>query len=148
VLLVTLRVPPLMMAEAWRALPPLAMVRFWTVNVPPTVTEKTPTLLPPLSVIRPPPSMVVSVLIKALLWVTVIVTGLGPQLKVTLPPPPQMLNKGGDPIGEPHARAVSSAASVQLSGVPLPTTPMPSAGIERSGARASNTANTAERDTP
>ena len=45
-------------------------------------SEKTPTRLPPLMVIRFPPSMVVSALML-LVPVTVIVVGLAPQLKVT-----------------------------------------------------------------
>src|SRR5438094_942850 len=51
VLLATVRVPPLLeMAppRVLRVLFPLAMVRFWTVNVPGEGTENTPTVLPPL----------------------------------------------------------------------------------------------------
>src|SRR5438046_4169461 len=89
---------------------PLAMVRFWTVKLAWfCVTENTPTLLPPLIVIRLPPSMVVSRLM-VLVLVTVIVAAL-PQAKVTVPsklPPP--------------GRQASNAASVQLALVPVPTT--------------------------
>src|SRR5437870_5348143 len=65
----------------------------------------------PLSVTNPAPSMLVSTPI--VFTVTSIVTGLAPQLKVTLPPPDS---------------AVFSAVSVQLLGVPLPTTPAANAG--------------------
>src|SRR6266566_6593588 len=111
VLLVTLRVPPLFSM----APPPLgvelasAMVRFWTVNMTPEFTENTPTVPPPLMVITLPPSMVVLALMVFVL-VTVIVAA-PPQAKVTVPsklPPP--------------GRQVSSAASVQLALVPVPTT--------------------------
>ncbi|MBK7181377.1 MAG: hypothetical protein IPH82_30070 [Chloroflexi bacterium] len=63
--------------------------------------------MPPLRVIRPPPSIVVSV-VMVCTAVGVMVCGAGPQLNVTVPPP---------------LRAVVSAAAVQLAGVPLPTTP-------------------------
>jgi hypothetical protein len=53
--------------------------------------------------------------------VTVMVTGLGPQLKVTLPPPVQALD-GGEPVAGAHPSAVFKAASVQLAGEPFPTT--------------------------
>ena len=66
--------------------------------------------------------------------------GLRPKHLCSATPPRQMLNRGGEPIGEPHPRAVSSAASVQLSGVPLPTTPAARAGTGRRTARASSTA--------
>src|SRR5438034_9757142 len=80
------------------------MVRFWTANTGP-YTKNTPTVLPPLMVITLPPSMVVLALMVFVL-VTVIVAA-PPQLKVTVPPP---------------ARQASSAASVQLALVPVPTT--------------------------
>src|SRR3954469_13505995 len=73
----------------------------------PRFTIKISTVPPPLIVILPPPSTVV-LMATVFVLVTVIVTGEGPQLKVTVPPP---------------ANAASSAASVQLSGVPVPTTP-------------------------
>src|SRR5450830_1074789 len=88
---------------------PLAMVRFWTVKLTPVFTANTPTVLPPLIVIRLPPSMVVSALM-VLVLVTVIVAA-PPQLKVTVPsklPPP--------------GRQAFSADSVQLAPVPAPTT--------------------------
>src|SRR6266478_2984079 len=88
---------------------PLAMVTFWTVKLTPAFTEKTPTLFPPLIVIRLPPSMVVSALM-VLVLATVIVAE-PPQLKVTVPsklPPP--------------GRQAFNAASVQLALVPVPTT--------------------------
>src|ERR1035437_403361 len=88
---------------------PLAMVSFWTVNLTPVFTEKTPTLFPPLIVIRLPPSMVVAALM-VLVPVTIIVAA-PPQLKVTVPsklPPP--------------GRQAFSADSVQLAPVPVPTT--------------------------
>jgi len=57
-----------------------------------------------------------------LFWlVTVIVTGLAPQLNVTLPPPVQVL-RGGEPLGAPHTSAAPNADSVQLAAVPVPTT--------------------------
>src|ERR1035437_6824681 len=87
---------------------PLAMVSFWTVNLTPVFTEKTPTLFPPLIVIRLPPSMVVSALM-VLVLVTVIVAA-PPQLKVAVPsklPPP--------------GRQAVSAASAQVP-LPVPTT--------------------------
>src|ERR1035437_1023113 len=91
------------------ALLPLATVRFWTVKLTSVFTEKTPTLFPPLIVIRLPPSMVVSAL-TVLVLVTVIVAA-PPQLNVTVPsklPPP--------------GRQAFSADSVQLAPVPVPTT--------------------------
>ena len=48
------------------------MVRFCTVNFTPAFTEKTPTLFPPLIVMRLPPSMVASAAM-VLVLVTVIV---------------------------------------------------------------------------
>ena len=87
---------------------PFAIVRFSTVKLTPVLTLNTPTRLPPLIVITPAPSTVVSVAIT-LVPVPVlmsIVTG-PPQLNVTKPPP---------------ARAVFRAASVQLVAVPVPTT--------------------------
>jgi hypothetical protein len=62
------------------------------------------------SVIKSPPSMVVSLVIVLVPVpvLTSIVIGSGPQLNVTNPPP---------------TRAVSRAVSVQLAGVPVPTTP-------------------------
>jgi len=110
VLLLTTSVPLLAMPPPLRpTLLAAAIVRFWTVNVTPLFTKKTPTLCPPLIVIRLPPSMVVSALMLLVL-VTVIVVE-PPQLKVTVPsklPPP--------------GRQALSAASVQLAPVPLPTT--------------------------
>ncbi len=88
---------------------PLAMVKFWTVNATPSFTENTPTLLPPLSVIRLLPSMVVSVLMFLVL-VTVIVTGSDPQLNVAVPVK-----------SAPPGRQASSADSVQVALVPAPT---------------------------
>ena len=85
------------------------MVKFWIVKLTPASTEKTPTLFPPLVVIRLPPSMVVSALMVFVL-VTVIVAA-PPQLKVTVPsklPPP--------------GRQAFSAASEQLAPAPVPTT--------------------------
>src|SRR5438128_1524468 len=110
VLLVTVSVPPLEMAPPTTpAPPPLAMVRFWTVNVTAEFTENTPTVPPPLMVIKLPPSMVVLALMVFVL-VTVIVAA-PPQANVTVPlklPPP--------------GRQASNAASVQLALVPVPTT--------------------------
>src|SRR6266478_4958854 len=109
VLLVTLAVPLLKMAPPFVEAEPLAMVRFWTVNLTPEFTKNTPTALPPLMVITLPPSMVVSALMVFVL-VTVIVAA-PPQAKVTarskLAPP---------------GRQASNAASVQLALVPVPTT--------------------------
>src|SRR2546425_5618172 len=105
VLLVTLAVPLLKMAPPFVEAEPLAMVRFWTVNLTPEFTKNTPTALPPLMVITLPPSMVVSALMVFVL-VTVIVAA-PPQAKVTVPPP---------------GRQASNAASVQLALVPVPTT--------------------------
>src|SRR5207245_4576138 len=89
---------------------PFAMVRFCTVNgIHVLFTENTPTVLPPLMVMTPPPSMVVSALMGFVL-VTVIVAA-PPQAKVTVPsklPPP--------------GRQAFNAASVQLALVPVPTT--------------------------
>src|SRR5436190_1976839 len=108
--LVTVSVPPFWMAPPLLApAAALAMVRFWTVNVMPTVTENTPTVPPPLMVITLPPSMVVSALMVFVL-VTIIVAA-PPQSKVTVPskrPPP--------------GRQAFSAVSVQLALVPVPTT--------------------------
>jgi hypothetical protein len=95
-------------------------------------TAKTFVCPPPLSVMMLAPSM--AVFVKTFFTrVTVMVTGLGPQLNVTLPPP---------------ASAASNAASVQLAGVPVPTTPLARAGLgENKGAtdvptaRAANAAN-------
>lgn len=61
---------------------------------------------PPLNVTLPPPSIVVS-RVTVFSEVKVIVVGFGPQLKVMTPP---------------CAIAAANAASVQLPGVPLPTT--------------------------
>ncbi len=63
-------------------------------------------LPPPLSVMRPPPSMVVSWLTGTSLP-TVMVAGVAPQENVTTPP---------------AATAARKAASVQLAALPLPTT--------------------------
>src|SRR5438552_9477258 len=114
VLLVTVSVPLLQTApplpkQSLEPLKPLAMVRFWTVNVTSEFTTNTPTMFPPLIVITLPPSMVVPALIVFVL-VTVIVAA-PPQLKVTVPsklPPP--------------GRQAFNAASVQLALVPVPTT--------------------------
>src|SRR5215470_352256 len=111
VLLVTMSVPPSFRipppAPPGEMVLPSAMVRFSTVNVTPEFTENNMLImLSPLMTIRPPPSMVVSMAMVFL--VTMIACGSAPQLKVTLPPP---------------ASAVSSALSVQLAGVPSPTTP-------------------------
>src|SRR5437867_10882112 len=113
VLLVTVTVPPLLMMAPPpgenRPLLPLAIVRFWTVNVTPEFTTNTPTVPPPLMVITLPPSMVVLALMVFVL-VTVIVAA-PPQAKVTVPsklPPP--------------GRQAFNAASVQLALVPVPTT--------------------------
>ena len=56
------------------------------------------------------------------------VAGFGPQLNVTVPPP---------------VNAAFSAASVQLSGVPVPTTPAACAGVACSPAVKSRAQNTA-----
>jgi len=97
------------MGGAWPGLLPLATVRFSTVDVTPEFTLNTPTVPPPLMVIRLPPSMVVSALIVFRL-VTVIVAA-PPQAKVTVPL--KLL---------PAGRQASNAASVQLALVPVPTT--------------------------
>src|SRR5437867_3680477 len=115
VLLVTVTVPPLLMMAPPpgenRPLLPLAIVRFWTVNVTPEFTTNTPTVPPPLMVITLPPSMVVSALMVFVL-VTVIVAA-PPQAKVTLPsklaPPARQASNPFNP------------ASVQLALVPAPT---------------------------
>src|SRR6478752_7551067 len=80
---------------------------------------------PPLRVTLPPPARTTSGL--AMLWtfavsVIVIVTGLGPQLKVMMPP---------------RATADTTASEVQLAGVPLPMTRV---GCEVSAAPAGTTA--------
>ena len=64
---------------------------------------------PPLSVTRPPPASTICWLVLTTLAVAVIVmvTGFGPQLKVMMPP---------------LATALTTAAEVQLAGVPLPMT--------------------------
>src|ERR1700689_2844411 len=66
-------------------------------------------LPPPLSVTLPPPSSTALWLVFTTLAVAVIVivTGLGPQLKVIMPP---------------SATALTTAADVQLAGVPTPMT--------------------------
>src|ERR1039458_8872553 len=66
-------------------------------------------LPPPLSVISPPPSTTTRrrVLITLAVVVITIVTGLGPQLKAMMPP---------------AATSRTTAAGVQLAGVPLPIT--------------------------
>ena len=66
-------------------------------------------LPPPLSVTLPPPSSTTWWLVFTTLAVAVIVivTGLGPQLKVMMPP---------------LATALTTAADVQLAGVPGPMT--------------------------
>src|ERR1700733_238495 len=75
-------------------------------------------LPPPLSVTRPPPSNTTRrrVLITLAVLVITIVTGLGPQLKVMMPP---------------AATARTTAADVQLAGRPFPITwlgcPVPTA---------------------
>src|SRR5438132_7085092 len=113
VLVVTVSVPPLKMAPPTTpAPPPLAMVRFWTVNVTAEFTENTPTVPPPLMVIKLPPSMVVLALMVFVL-VTVIVAA-PPQANVTVPskftPPGRQAFNPFDPV------------SVQLALVPVPTT--------------------------
>src|SRR6266516_2176149 len=116
VLLVTVNTPPLLLKMAPPHVPKAqgaptasAMVRFWTVNVTPEFTTNTPTIPPPLMVIRLPPSMVALALMVFVL-VTVIVAA-PPQANVTVPsklPPP--------------GRQAFNAASVQLALVPVPTT--------------------------
>ena len=66
-------------------------------------------LPPPLRVTRPPPSSTTRrrVLITLAVAVITIVTGLGPQLKVMMPP---------------AATARTTAAEVQLAGLPFPIT--------------------------
>src|SRR5439155_16739703 len=54
VLSVTVSMPRLKMAPPLLPEAPLAMVRFWTVNVMPEFTENTPTVPPPLMVITLP----------------------------------------------------------------------------------------------
>jgi hypothetical protein len=85
------------------------MVRLSTVNWTPALTTNTPTLFPPLIVIRPPPSMMVSAaIILVPLPVLMSIVTPPPQLNVTNPPP---------------ARASFRTASVQLAAVPMPTMP-------------------------
>jgi len=128
VTLVTVRVPPwLKTAPPTSALKPLLMVRAVSARVNPGFTDNTRVLPPPLSVIRLPPSMLVSTAMVFSL-VTVIVAGTAPQLKVTVPPPLQVLT-GGEPVGAPHPIAVFNAASVQLAASPVPTTPPARAGL-------------------
>jgi len=66
-------------------------------------------LPPPLRLIKPPPSSTTErrVLITRTVVVITIVTGLGPQLKVIMPP---------------AATSRTTAADVQLAGLPLPIT--------------------------
>ena len=136
--LMTVNVPLLRMAPPplyAPALLPLAMVRLARVKAAPEFTTNTCVVPPPLSVMRLPPSMLVST--AMIFWlVTVIVTGLVPQLKVTLPPP---------------ARAASNADSVQLPAVPVPTTASARTGRGDHAAATSSTASvraTTARITP
>ncbi len=79
-------------------------------HVPAQVSEyRILRLPPPLSVIRPPPSSTTRCLVLITLAVVVMemVTGLGPQLKVMIPP---------------AATARTTAADVQLAGRPSPIT--------------------------
>src|SRR5438552_815446 len=114
VLLVTIRVPRmLLMAPPTRARP-LAMVRFSTVNVTPEEVSENPVppgpvFRGPLMVITPPPSMVVSALMIFLL--PRVIVAAPPQAKVTVP------SKLAPP-----GRQASNAAPVQLALVPVPTT--------------------------
>src|SRR5258708_36013010 len=66
-------------------------------------------LPPPLRVTRPPPSMTIRrwVLTTFAVAVITMVTGLGPQLNLIIPP---------------LATALTTAADVQLAGLPLPMT--------------------------
>src|SRR5437870_3543163 len=89
---------------------PPAMVTLSSARTLPWFTANTPLMLPPLMVITPPPSMVVLAPLRPFVLVTVIVAA-PPQAKVTVPlklPPP--------------GRQASSATSVQLALVPVPTT--------------------------
>src|SRR5580704_19696264 len=79
-------------------------------QVPAQVSEyRIRCLPPPLRVTRPPPSNTTRcrVLITLAVVVITIVTGLGPQLKAMMPP---------------TATSRTTAADVQLAGVPLPIT--------------------------
>ena len=79
-------------------------------QVPAQVSEnRIRCLPPPLSVTRPPPSKTMRCLVLGTLAVAVItiVTGFGPQLNRMIPP---------------SATARTTAADVQLAGVPLPMT--------------------------
>src|SRR5437016_6202215 len=89
---------------------PPAMVTLASARALPLFTANTPLMLPPLMVITPPPSMVVLAPLNPFVLVTVIVAA-PPQLKVTLP-----LKLA------PPGRQASSATSVQLALVPVPTT--------------------------
>ena len=105
--LVTVSVPPLFSMAL--GVPP-AMVTLASARALPLFTANTPLMLPPLMVITPPPSMVVLAPLRPFVLVTVIVAA-PPQAKVTVPlklPPP--------------GRQASSATSVQLALVPVPTT--------------------------
>jgi hypothetical protein len=93
---------------------PLMKVIFWMTTLivrlrnPPFCSDRIRVLSWPSSVIRPLPSMMVSTFHVRSIWLSIlIVTGSGPQSKVTTPP---------------GATALRSAASVQDPGVPFPTT--------------------------
>src|SRR5262245_21454087 len=102
---------------------PSAIVRFCSVKAMPESTVNTCTLLPPLIVTTPPPSMVVGALMS-FVPVTVM-EALPPQENVTVPSNPP-----------PAGRQASSAASVQLGAVPVPTRQARTAAGRRSSATA------------
>src|SRR5215472_7754790 len=104
---------------------PSVMVRFCTVNVTPEFTTKICTVVPPLIVIRPPPSIVVLALM-VLVLATRIVAGALPQSNVTvpskLPPPGRQAFRTVSlqvPFPEPttHARADEYGATHRRSGI-------------------------------
>ena len=102
---------------------PPAIVRFCSVKAMPESTVNTCTLLPPLIVTMSPPSMVVGALMS-FVPVTVM-EALPPQENVTVP-------SNLSPAG----RQASSAVSVQLGAVPVPTRQARAAPERRSSATA------------
>ena len=100
---------------------PLASVILTSLSDLFALTKNIFALLLPFSVIFPPPLITVLIAMTFAL-VTVSVYALAPQLKSTLPPP---------------TNRASSAASVQLAGVPVPTVP-PSGAARTLSAESAN----------
>src|SRR5450432_3686727 len=98
--------PPLPLLTAGLAAPSPILMRFRVSEAPALTWKMRVRNLPPIET-SPPPSMDTTA-VTVISFVIVMITGFGPQLKVMAPPPDN---------------AATRAASLQLSGVPVPTEP-------------------------